>query len=155
EKGRRGEGEKGRQSASLLLDSHSPCLPSSAREGGIMEGDSRLMEQTGARDTHSPSGKAIVVSTLYTDAEMVDRIGREAYSYRFVYRAFAPLLERWGRTIEVTQAESRLDYALWRAREQNLEPLHLSFLPLHLTYLTQRAPNLAFPFWEFPDIPNT
>jgi glycosyltransferase involved in cell wall biosynthesis len=92
---------------------------------------------------------------LYTDEEMGDRIGREAYSYRFVYRAFAPLLERWGHTIEVTQAESRLDYALWRARQQNLEPLHLSFLPLHVTYLTQRAPNLAFPFWEFPDIPNT
>ena len=85
---------------------------------------------------------------------MGQRIGREAYSYRFVFDAFAPLLGRWGRTIEVTQAESRLDYALWRARQQHLEPVHLSFLPLHLTYLTHRAPNVAFPFWEFPDLPN-
>jgi glycosyltransferase involved in cell wall biosynthesis len=91
---------------------------------------------------------------MYTGAEMIDRIGREAYSYHFVSRAFAPLLARWGKTFEITQAESRLDYALWKARQQNLEPIHLSFLPLHLTYLTQQAPNVVFPFWEFPDLPD-
>ena len=85
---------------------------------------------------------------------MSQRLGREAYSYRFVFDAFAPLLRRWGSLSEVTQAESRLDYALWRCRQQGLEPLHLSFLPLHLTYLSRRAANVAFPFWEFPDIPN-
>jgi glycosyltransferase involved in cell wall biosynthesis len=112
-----------------------------------MEGQSLRLGASG--------GRAIVVSSLYSDAEMVDRIGREAYSYRFVYRAFAPLLQRWGRTVEITHAESRLDYALWQARQQQDEPLHLSFLPPHLTYLTQRAPNVVFPFWEFPDIPNS
>jgi hypothetical protein len=91
---------------------------------------------------------------MYTDAQLAERIGREAYSYRFVYRAFAPMLQRWGRTIEVTQAESRLDFALQQAREQGLQPIHLSFLPLHLTYLTQHAANVVFPFWEFPDLPN-
>src|SRR5262249_48920285 len=75
--------------------------------------------------------------------------------YYFVYRAFAPLLQRWGCTIEVTRPESRLDYALWRARRNNLQPAHLSFLPLHVTYLTAHAPNVAFPFWEFPDHPDT
>src|SRR5438270_7899974 len=52
--------------------------------------------------------RALVVSSLYSSEEMSQRIGREAYSYRFVFDAFAPLLERWGRTFEVTQAESRL-----------------------------------------------
>jgi hypothetical protein len=33
--------------------------------------------------------------------------------------------------------------------------LHLSFLPLLSTYLTQSAPNLAFSFCEFPDLPNS
>ncbi|HEV3118242.1 MAG TPA: hypothetical protein VGY58_14420 [Gemmataceae bacterium] len=98
--------------------------------------------------------KAVVVSSVYSASEMEQRIGREAYSYRFVYEAFAPLLRRWGKTAEVTQAESRLDYALWRARQQELQPLHLSFLPLHMMYLSRHAPNVAFPFWEFPDIPN-
>src|SRR6266566_5063624 len=31
----------------------------------------------------------------------------------------------------------------------------VSFMPLHLAYLTGRAPSLAFPFWEFPDLPDT
>jgi hypothetical protein len=58
--------------------------------------------------TVEPAGtRALVVSTMYTEAQMSHGIGREAYSYRFVFRAFAPLLERWGRTTEITQAESR------------------------------------------------
>ncbi len=105
--------------------------------------------------TQAAKTKALVVSSMYTEAETADRIGREAYSYRYVYRAFAPLLERWGSTQEINRPESRLDYALWRARQQHLEPVHLSFLPLHLVYLTQHAPNVAFPFWEFPDIPDS
>src|SRR5262249_26918037 len=51
--------------------------------------------------------------------------------------------------------ESRLDYAIWRVRQQNREPIHLSFLPLHMTYLTQAAPNIGVPAWEFPNIPDT
>jgi glycosyltransferase involved in cell wall biosynthesis len=91
---------------------------------------------------------------MYTDQELPDRIGREAYSYRFVERAFAPLLERWGQVIEVNRPESRLDFALMKARQEHLAPIHLSFLPLHRVYLTHQAPNVVFPFWEFPDIPN-
>ncbi|HMC88710.1 MAG TPA: hypothetical protein VKI17_04140, partial [Gemmataceae bacterium] len=102
----------------------------------------------------APKQHALVVSSVHSSGEMSQRIGREAYSYRFVLDAFAPLLRRWGSVSEVTQAESRLDYALWRTRQQGLEPIHLSFLPLHLTYLSRRAANVAFPFWEFPDIPN-
>jgi glycosyltransferase involved in cell wall biosynthesis len=113
------------------------------------------MSQHSAPNTQPPSGRALIVSSVFPEAEALQRIGREAYSYHFVQRAFAPLLARWGRTQEVTRPESRLDYALWRARQQNLEPVHLSFTPLHLMYLTARAPNVSFPFWEFPDIPNT
>jgi glycosyltransferase involved in cell wall biosynthesis len=97
--------------------------------------------------------RTLLVSLGFPEAQANEHIGLEAYSYHFVYRAFAPLLERWGKTRTLTQAESRLDYAIWQARREQHEPLHLSFLPLHLMYLTGRAPNLAFPFWEFPDIP--
>jgi glycosyltransferase involved in cell wall biosynthesis len=98
--------------------------------------------------------RALVVSSVSPAEATAQRIVREAYSYRFVYRAFAPLLARWGRVAEVTNAESRLDHALWQSRQQGQEPFHLSFLPLHLVYLTQKAKNVVFPFWEFPDIPN-
>src|SRR5215468_10217048 len=105
-------------------------------------------------DGISKDRRALVVSSVSPAEATAQRIGREAYSYRFVYRAFAPLLARWGRITEVTNAESRLDHALWQSRRQNDDPFHLSFLPLHLMYLTQKAKNVAFPFWEFPDIPN-
>jgi glycosyltransferase involved in cell wall biosynthesis len=101
------------------------------------------------------AGRAVLASLLFGDDQLRDRIGREAYSYRFVFRALAPLLTRWGETAEVTRPESRLDYAIWRAQERGDYAVHLSFLPLHLAYLTAKAPNVVFPFWEFPDIPNT
>src|SRR5260370_6031170 len=46
--------------------------------------------------------RALMVSLGFAETETTQRIGREAYSYHFVYRAFAPLLQRWGRTIPVT-----------------------------------------------------
>jgi glycosyltransferase involved in cell wall biosynthesis len=102
----------------------------------------------------NPAKRALLASLLFGEDQLPARIGREAYSYRFVYRAFAPLLARWGTTSEVTRPESRLDYAIWQAQQQGLYALHLSFLPLHHAYLTAKAPNIVFPFWEFPDIPN-
>src|SRR5690348_16284155 len=102
-----------------------------------------------------PKQRALVVSSVFTEDQMAAKLGREAYSYRFVYSAFEPLLRRWGPTVEITRPESRLHYALWRVRQQGLEPIHLSFLPLHSTYVGEGVPNIAVPAWEFPDIPNT
>jgi glycosyltransferase involved in cell wall biosynthesis len=105
------------------------------------------------QDTNNP-GRAVVVTSVFSEGQTVEKLGREAYSYRFAFRAFAPLLARWGRVQEVTQPESRLDHALWQLRRQNLQPIHFSFLPLHMMYLAQQAPNLAAPAWEFPDLPD-
>lgn len=96
---------------------------------------------------------ALAVSYACPEGDARDHLAREAYSYRLVYEAFAPLLKRWGAVYEVAQPESRLDFALRHFRRAGKSPLHLSFHPLHLTYLTSDAPNVAFPFWEFPDIP--
>src|SRR3954451_14012762 len=93
-----------------------------------------------------PPGRAVVISSVYHETDLARKIGLEAYSYPFVARAFLPLLEEWGRTTFITSPESRLDFALHRAREQGLEPIHVSFMPLHLAYLTGQAPTLAFPF---------
>ena len=97
--------------------------------------------------------RAILVSTVHGSDDAVGRLGMEAYSYYFVARAFLPFLQRLGETSEITRAESRLDFAVRTARERGLAPLHLSFLPLHAIYLGAHAPNVAFPFWEFPDLP--
>lgn len=97
---------------------------------------------------------ALAISYACAQGDTRDYLAREAYSYRLVAEAFAPLLQRWGAVQHVPHAESRLDFTLRRLRRQGKQPLHLSFLPLHLGYLTSEAPNVAFPFWEFPDIPD-
>lgn len=95
-----------------------------------------------------------MVSSVSAEADSGHQIGQQDYSYYSICRAFAPLLQRWGETHEVTRPESRLDYALWRARQQGLEPVHISFLPLHSIYLTSHARNIAFTLWGLPDIPD-
>jgi hypothetical protein len=106
--------------------------------------------------THSGGNvdRTLVVSTPYQPVDIPRELGHEAYSYHFVYKALAPLLARWAKVQEIDRPESRLDFALWNARKQGRQPFHLSLLPLHMTYLSPHATAAAFPFWEFPDLPN-
>src|SRR5262249_29930882 len=122
-----------------------------------MDGERRRMNHTGAClvDPGSGEKRVVVVSSACAEGQISNQLGREAYSYRFVYKIFEPLLRRWGQVVEITRPESRLDYTLWKLRQQGLEPVHLSFLPLHMTYLTRLAPNGAVPAWGFQDVPST
>lgn len=97
--------------------------------------------------------RALVATSSFTNAEMPQRCGDDCYSYYFVYRAFAPLLARWASVSESTGGGFALDDALFRARSQFAQTAHLSFLPPHYLHVSSVAPNIAFPFWEFPDIP--
>jgi len=100
------------------------------------------------------TGRAVVVSTVFQETEAARRLGLEAYSYPFAARAFLPLLRDWGETVLVDRPESRVDHALRQLVRKGLNPLHLSFLPLHATWLTPQAPNVCFPFWEYADLPD-
>src|SRR5579885_3388331 len=98
---------------------------------------------------------SLLVTSMYTEGDLSRRLGRDAYSYRYVYRAFAPLLQRWGHTSEVVGQAAGLPAAVKAARQQGLAPLHLSFLPLHLMSRAEGVPNVGVPAWEFPEIPTT
>lgn len=94
-------------------------------------------------------GRALLVSTIACEEEMPVRMGSSSYSYSYVHRAFAPLLQRWGRVVESARPAERIDEI---AREH--KPLiHVGFLPLDMYHFTTHAPNVAFPFWDFPDVP--
>ncbi|MGH7226977.1 MAG: hypothetical protein ACRELF_27495, partial [Gemmataceae bacterium] len=95
----------------------------------------------------------LLVTSMYSDGDLARRLGRDAYSYRYVYRAFAPLLERWGRHREASGPHGVLEQAVAEARRQQRQPIHLSFLPLHLMDVVANVPNIGVPAWEFPDIP--
>jgi glycosyltransferase involved in cell wall biosynthesis len=105
-----------------------------------------------AGESRRPS--AILVTPMFGGGREADLVGADAYSYHFVYRAFLPLLREIGEVIEVEAPESRLDWAAEQARRRGLDPIHLSFRPLQAVYLSSLLPNVAFPFWEFPHLPD-
>jgi hypothetical protein len=96
----------------------------------------------------------VLVTSMYSENDLARLLGRDAYSYRYVYRAFAPLLARWGRHREASGPRGVLEHAVAEARRQQYQPIHLSFLPLHLMEVVPYVPNIAVPAWEFPDIPS-
>ncbi len=95
----------------------------------------------------------LLVTSMYSEGDLARRLGRDSYSYRYVYRAFAPLLDRWGRHCDASGPRGTLGHAIVRARRQQCQPIHLSFLPLPLMEVVPSVPNIVFPFWEFPDVP--
>lgn len=112
----------------------------------------RRVEAAGTMELVAPR-RALVATSSFTNAEMPQRCGDDCYSYYFVYRAFAPLLARWATIGESTGGGFALDDALFRAHCEFAQVAHLSFLPPHSLHVSSVAPNIAFPFWEFPDIP--
>ena len=95
--------------------------------------------------------RALVVTAK---ADGAQDIGLAAYSYAHAFHAFRPLLERYAPLVVIDRGESRLDGAIDAARREGRAPLHLSFLPLERVYPSSLAPTVAFPYWEFPDIPS-
>jgi glycosyltransferase involved in cell wall biosynthesis len=109
------------------------------------------MDVRGAQSGGNEPG--LLVTSMYTEGDLVRRLGRDAYSYRYVWRAFAPLLQRWAHTEEVSGPPERLAQAAARLRARGLSPIHLSFLPLHLMTAVPGMPNVGAPAWEFPEVP--
>jgi len=95
--------------------------------------------------------RALLVSTIAGEEEMPTRMGSASYSYSYVHRAFAPLLQRWGKVVESVRPGDRIDEL---ARQLPRPLIHLAFLPLDMFDGTKHAPNVAFPFWDFPDLPS-
>jgi glycosyltransferase involved in cell wall biosynthesis len=98
--------------------------------------------------------RVILVSTVFDVSDVESRLGHSAYSYYFVYRAFKPLLERYCHLREISHPEAQLPEAAETAHAEGMTPIHLAFQPLEDVYLGAGIPVVAFPFWEFPDIPS-
>jgi hypothetical protein len=97
---------------------------------------------------------ALLVSTTRHSETIRDALGAAAYSYHFVAEALAPALERVGSWTLVDRPASRLAWAARDAARAGFRPVHLSINPLQDAYLAPGMPNVVFPFWEFPRIPD-
>jgi glycosyltransferase involved in cell wall biosynthesis len=97
--------------------------------------------------------RALVVSTIAGEQETPFRLGSASYSYYYACRAFTPLLHRWGEVVETIRPAAGLDHQEKRAQQRHPGAIHLGFLPLDAFHPTACAPNVAYPFWDFPDLP--
>jgi glycosyltransferase involved in cell wall biosynthesis len=98
---------------------------------------------------------ALIVNSMAHGKSFSTALGETGYSYEFVLRAFWPLLERYGELTRIGRPESQVDFAIRRLKARGRRPLHVSFRPFTDAYLSQNAPNVLYPFWEFPDIPGS
>lgn len=64
------------------------------------------------------------------------------------------MLEKLGTWRLIDHPESSLPFAASRAEANGYQPVHLALHPPQDVYLTPALPNVIFPFWEFPDIPD-
>jgi glycosyltransferase involved in cell wall biosynthesis len=95
-----------------------------------------------------------LVSSPSPISHLPHKVGLADYSYGFVVKSLAPVLERLGHWRQVTAPESRLIHAAAQAIQEGYRPVHLAVMPVHAAYLTPAVPTILFPFWEFPRIPD-
>lgn len=96
----------------------------------------------------------ILVSTTPSARSRRDALGSPAYSYAFVVDALRPVLDQLGSWTLVDQPESRLSWHARKAQARGETPVHLAVNPLQDVFLAPDLPNILFPFWEFPHIPD-
>lgn len=107
-----------------------------------------------SRPDARPEGPLRLLVSTSAGSDRAGTLGHADYSYGFVLEAYAPILERMGRLTRIDRPESRLVPLAERALAAGERPVHLAFAPLHKVYLTPAVPTIAFPFWEFPDLPD-
>lgn len=100
------------------------------------------------------SQRAVLLSSYGTGANTGKNLGVPGYSHDIVMQLYAPILESWGKVIPVADPENNLEQAISDARDNGLEPVHLSVIPCQDAYVSENAPNILMPAWEFPDIPD-
>lgn len=93
---------------------------------------------------HSTYGKNTIATSL----------GLPEYSYWFVRKAFAPLLEAWGVVAPVASPHEDVD-PVFRSAEAHGQPcVFLSFSPPHQTPLNLACPTVPVFAWEYDTIPD-
>ena len=102
----------------------------------------------------TPRPYAFLVSTTGCARGIKGTLGSAAYSYYFVLEALAPVFEKLGTWRLLDRPESSLPFAAAKAEADGYQPIHLALHPPQDVYLTPAVPNVIFPFWEFPDLPD-
>lgn len=101
----------------------------------------------------SGNSRLVLLATNYQSGAVEGRnLGTSGYSYDFVFRQFAPLLNRVAdlELVRDTEAMQRRFTELTRAGRP---VVHVGFRALHELEEVPGIPRIVVPAWEFPDLP--
>lgn len=114
---------------------------------------SRSKERRIMGDEHG-SQTAILLTTYTNNSSTGANLATSGYSYDFVVSQFKPLLEQCGELTKLPPNRVELERAIAQARGRNLKPVHVCIMSFQHACLTDFAPNIIVPAWEYPDVPN-
>lgn len=103
---------------------------------------------------NNSQNRRIVVYSIGKSSDELKNLGSYGYSYDLLKRSFLPLLSDCGEVVEINRPESRLEFAIERAKSEAKEPVVVGFAPFQNMHPTKSAPTVLYMCWEFPDIPN-
>ncbi len=96
----------------------------------------------------------ILEHSTYGERTIAANLGLPEYSYWFVRKAFAPILERLGVVVPVVSPEQDVD-RIFRSAEAHGQPcVFLSFSPPHQTPVGLACPTVPVFAWEYDTIPD-
>lgn len=90
----------------------------------------------------------------YNAARIQENFGAPEYSYYFVKRAFAPILDRIGRRIEIQDPAREVDAIYEEARRRGEPCVFLPFCPPNTMPSGFACPTVPVFAWEFDHIPD-
>jgi glycosyltransferase involved in cell wall biosynthesis len=96
----------------------------------------------------------LIIYTSTSNNDLVQRLGRPEYSYRFVVREFMQLLAEFGEVIEVANPEFEVDAIYTAALARGEACLFLCFMPPNKTPFRLQCPTVPVFAWEYESLPN-
>ncbi|WP_217433671.1 methyltransferase domain-containing protein [Caulobacter sp. S45] len=96
----------------------------------------------------------ILEHSLYAEKTIANSLGLPEYSYWFVRKAFAPLLERFGAVVPLASPVEDADRIFRSAKAHAQDCVFLSFSAPHQTPTGLTCPTVPVFAWEYDTIPN-
>jgi len=95
----------------------------------------------------------IMTYSAFTAGSIDESLGAPEYSYWFVRRAFAPVLERFGIVVPITDPKREVDAVRNSAVARGQDCVFMSFEPPHKTEIGLATRTIPVFAWEFNTVP--
>jgi len=102
----------------------------------------------------APGRSAVLLTSYGSGSPEGKGLGKAGYSYDFVARAFAPLLNQWGDVVDVPRPETQFRRPTAETLRGHAGGVHVCFRALQHVEFAPAIANVVVPAWEFPEVPD-